>query len=70
MKQGKRVWFVKAVVPDTLFSKLCKGLVASHIRFADVFRGSLTNVKISALQRLPNCAFDIIEASKIKDSLI
>ena len=32
--------------------------------------GSLSNTKISALQRLQNRTFDIIEASKIKSSLI
>ena len=45
-------------------------LVESHLRYADVVWGSLSNAKISGLQRLQNRAFDIIEASKIKDSLI
>ena len=47
-----------------------KALVESNLRYADVVWGSLSNTKISALQRLQNRAFDIIEASKLKDSFI
>ena len=43
-------------------------IVESHLRYADVVWGSLSNTKISALQRLQNREFDITEASKIKDS--
>ena len=46
-----------------------KALVESNLRFADVVWESLSNTKISALYRLQNRLFDIIEASK-KDSLI
>ena len=47
-----------------------KALVESHLRYADVVWGSLSDTKITALQRLQNRAFEIIQASKRKDSLI
>ena len=47
-----------------------KALVESHLRYADVVWGSLLSAKISALQRLQNGGFDIIEASNIKESWI
>ena len=48
-----------------------KALAESHLRYADVVWGSLSNTKLTALQRLQNRAFvDIIQASNIKDSLI
>ena len=47
-----------------------KALVESHLCYADAVWWSLSNTKVSALQRLQNRAFDIIEASKIKDSVI
>ena len=47
-----------------------KALVESHLRYADVVWGSLSNTKTSALQRLQNHGFDFVEASEIKDSLI
>ena len=47
-----------------------KALVESHLRYVDVFWGCLSDTKITALQRLQNRAFEIIQGSKIKDSLI
>ena len=47
-----------------------KALVESHLRYADVVWGSLSNTKITTLQKLQNHAFEIIQGSKIKDSLI
>ena len=46
-----------------------KALVESHLRYAGVVWGSLSNTKITALQRLQNRAFELIQASKIKGSL-
>ena len=56
--------------PQLILFQMYKALVESHHRYADVAWGSLSNTKISALQRLPNRALDIIQAPKIKDSLI
>ena len=61
---------LKGILPQSMLFKVYTALVESHLRYADVVWGSLSNTKISALQRLQNRAFDIIEASKIKDSLI
>ena len=58
----------KDILPRSMLFQVYKALVESHLRYADVVWGSLSNTKISALQRLQNRAFDIIEASKIKDS--
>ena len=54
----------------SMLFQVYKRLVESHLRYADVFCGSLSNTKVTALRRLQNRAFDIIQASKIKDSLI
>ena len=61
---------LKGILPQSMLFQVYKALVESHLRYADVVWGSLSNAKISALQRLQNRVFDIIEASKIKDSLI
>ena len=61
---------LKDILPRSMLFQVYKALVESHLRYADVVWGSLSNTKISALQRLQNRAFDIIEASKIKDSFI
>ena len=47
-----------------------KALVESHLRYADVVWESLSETKITALQRLQNRAFEIIQGSKIKDFFI
>ena len=63
--------FVKALNMHALFAVIIqRALVESHFRYADVVWGSLSNTKITALQRLQNRAFEIIQASKIKDSWI
>ena len=41
-------------------------LVESHLRYANVVWGSLSDTKIEALQRLQNRAFDIIDSSRLK----
>ena len=42
-------------------------LVESHLRYANVVWGSLSNTKLEGLQRLQNRAHSIIERAKIKD---
>ena len=61
---------LKGILPQSMLFKVYKALVESHLRYTDVIWGSLSNAKISALQRLQNHSFDIIEASKIKEFLI
>ena len=57
-------------VPQSMLFQVYKALIESHLRYADVDWGSLSNTNTTALQRLQNCEFDIIQASKIKDSFI
>ena len=47
-----------------------KTLVESPLRYADIVWESLSNTEITALQRLQNGAFKIVQASKRKDSWI
>ena len=58
------------ILPQSMLFQVYKALVESHLRYADVVWGSLSETKITALQRLQNRAFEIIQASKIKNSLI
>ena len=61
---------LKGILPQSMLFQVYKALVESHLRYADVVWESLTETKITALQRLQNRAFEIIQGSKIKDSLI
>ena len=61
---------LKGILSQSMLFQVYKALVESNLRYADVVCGSLSNTKITALQRLQNRAFEIIQASKIKDSLI
>ena len=61
---------LKGILPQSMLFQVYKALVESHLRYADVVWGSLSETKITALQRLQNRAFEIIQGSKIKDSLI
>ena len=59
---------LKDILPEPMLFQVYKTLVESHLRYADVVWGSLSNIKISAIERQQNCAFHIVEASKIKNS--
>ena len=63
---------LKGILQKSMLFQVYKALVDSHLRYAatDVVSGSLSNTKISVLQRLQNRTFDTIEASNIKNSLI
>ena len=47
---------LKDILPRSMLFQVYKALVESHLRYADVVWGSLSNTKISALQRLQNRA--------------
>ena len=51
-----------------LLSNVYRALVESHIRYADVIWGSLSNTKIESLQRLQDRAVSMIHTSRIKDN--
>ena len=61
---------LEGILPPPMLFQLYKALFESHLRYADVVWGSLSNTRISVLQRLQNRVFDIIEAFKVKNSLI
>ena len=54
------------ILPHSTPYQVYKALVESHLCYADVVWGRLSNTKVSTLQRLQNRAFDIIEASRKK----
>ena len=70
LKLSNTVGKLKDILPQSMLFQVYKALVESHFRYDDVVWGSLSNTKITALQRLQNRAFEIIQASKIKDSWI
>ena len=55
------------IVPQSQLFNIYHALVESHLRYANVVWGSLSNTKLEALQRLQNRAHSIIERAKIKD---
>ena len=55
------------IVPQSQLVNIYHALVESHLRYANVVWGSLSNTKLEALQRLQNRAHSIIERAKIKD---
>ena len=64
------LWSLKKlmkIVPQSQLVNIYHALVESHLRYANVVWGSLSNTKLEALQRLQNRAHSIIERAKIKD---
>ena len=58
---------LKNILPQSQLSNVYRALVESHMRFADVIWGHLSNSKKESLQRLQDRAISIIETSRIKD---
>ena len=64
------LWSLKKlmkIVPQSQLVNIYHALVESHLRYANVVWGSLSNTELEALQRLQNRAHSIIERAKIKD---
>ena len=55
----------KGILPQSMLFQVYKVLGESHLCYAYVVWGNLSNTEISALQRLQSRAFDVIEALKI-----
>ena len=53
-------------VKGKIASGLVSSLVESHLRYANVVWGGLSDTKMEALQRLQNRAFDITDSSRLK----
>ena len=60
---------LKNILPQSQLSNVYRALVESHMRYADVIWGHLSNSKTESLQRLQDRAISIIETSRIKDEL-
>ena len=64
------LWALKKlmkIVPQSQLVNIYHALVESHLRYANVAWGSLSNTKLEALQRLQNRAHSIMQRAKIKD---
>ena len=48
---------LKNILPQSSLSNVYRALIESHIRYADVIWGSLSNTKIEFLQRLQDSSF-------------
>ena len=58
---------LKNIVPQSQLSNVYRALVESHIRYADVIWGSISNSKIESLQRFQDRAISINDIARIKD---
>ena len=59
---------LKSILPQSSLHNVFRALVESHIRYADVIWGRLSNTKIESLQRLQDTAGCMIHTSRIKDN--
>ena len=58
---------LKNIVSQSKLSNVYRALVESHIRYADVIWGSVSNSKMESLQRFQDRAISIIDTARIKD---
>ena len=59
---------MKNILPQSSLINVYRTLIESHIRYADVIWGSLSNTKVEFLQRLQDRAVSMIHMSRIKDN--
>ena len=59
---------LRNIIPQSQLMHVYYALIESHLRYANVVWGSLSDTKMEALQPLQNRAFDIIDSSRFKDS--
>ena len=67
------LWSLKKlmkIVPQIQLVNIYYALVESHLRYANVVWGSLSNAKVETLQRLQNRAHSIIERTKSKTTCL
>ena len=55
------------IAPQSQLINIYHALEESHLRYANIVWGSLSNTKLEALQRLQNRTHSIMERAKIKD---
>ena len=54
---------LKNIISQSQLMEVYYALVESHLRYANVVWGSLSDTKMEALQRLQNRAFGVVESS-------
>ena len=59
---------LKNIISQSQLMEVYYALVESHLRYANVVWGSLSDTKMEALQRLQTRAFDISDSSRFKGS--
>ena len=59
---------LKNILPQSQLLNVYQALVESHLRYANVIWGALSDTKIGTLQKYQNRALDLIESSKVKDA--
>ena len=59
---------LKSILPQSSLNNVFRALVESHIRYADVIWGRLSNTRIESLQRLQDTAVSMIHTSRKKDN--
>ena len=55
---------LKGILPQSMLFQVYKELVESHFRYTDVVWGSLSNTKITALQRLQIMHLELLKHKK------
>ena len=58
---------LKDILPQSQLKNVYHALIESHMRYANVVWGSLSNSRIESLQRLQDRAISIIDTSRITD---
>ena len=56
---------LKNILPPSQLLNVYEALVESHLRYANVIWGALSDTKISTLQKYQNRALDLIESSQV-----
>ena len=59
---------LKNILPQSQLLNVYQALVESHLRYANVLWGALSDTKIGTYQKYQNRALDLIESSKVKDA--
>ena len=59
---------LKNILPQSQLLNVYQALVESHLRYANVIWGALSDTKIGTLLKYQNRALDLIESSKVKDA--
>ena len=59
---------LKNILPQSQLLNVYQALVESHLRYANVIWGALSDAKISTFAEIPKQSTRLIESSKVKDA--